>query len=105
MPTHDSHTVSYQLLARIGILESLDTSILASLANNCRWARYEKGAEIVTEQENTSDIYFICKGRVAAKTFSNKGKEVTYAELTAGSVFGELVTFDGKPRSAFIIAM
>ena len=105
MPTHVSHTVSYQMLARIEILASLDTSILANLARNCRWTRYEVGAEIVAEQENTSDIYFICQGRVTAKTFSNRGKEVTYAELTAGSVFGELVTFDGKPRSAFVVAM
>ncbi len=105
MSTLDPNTASYQTLNRIGILKSLDARTLASLARDCRWSRYESGEVVVAEREKTSDIYFICQGRVTAKTYSNKGKVVTYAELAAGTVFGELVTFDGKPRSAYIIAM
>ena len=101
----DSHTVSYQALTQIRILQMLGSNELTDLAGNCEWKRYSTGQEIVAEREETSDIHFICQGRVSAKTYSNSGKEVTYAELTAGAVFGELAAIDGKPRSAFIVAI
>ena len=101
----DSHTVSYQALTQIRILQSLGSGELTDLAGNCQWKRYGTGEEIVAEREETSDIHFVCQGRVSAKTYSSSGKEVTYAELTAGAVFGELSAIDGKPRSAFIVAI
>ena len=76
----DSHTVSYQALTQIRILQSLDSGELTDLAGNCQWKRYGTGEEIVAEREETSDIHFVCQGRVSAKTYSSSGKEVTYAE-------------------------
>jgi len=101
----DSHTVSYQALTQVRILQSLGSGELTDLASNCQWKRYATGEEIVAEREETSDIHFVCQGRVSAKTYSSSGKEVTYAELTVGAVFGELSAIDGKPRSAFIVAI
>ncbi|GIS91329.1 MAG: hypothetical protein CM1200mP20_13700 [Pseudomonadota bacterium] len=60
----------------------LGSNELTDLAGNCEWKRYSTGQEIVAEREETSDIHFICQGRVSAKTYSNSGKKVTYAELT-----------------------
>ena len=47
----------------------------------------------------------LSNGRVSAKTFSGAGKEITFAELTSGDVFGELSALDGQPRSSFVVTV
>ncbi len=50
-------------------------------------------------------MYFVCSGRVSAKTYSEKGKEITFAELSIGETFGELAALDGRPRSSSVVAL
>jgi|TARA_B100000959_G_scaffold210323_1_gene220921 CRP-like cAMP-binding protein len=98
-------TISYQALGGIGIFTSLSNDELASLTQQCNWCRYDAGQEIIAQREESSDLFFVCQGRVRAKTYSTSGKEVTFGDLDQGEVFGELSAMDGKPRSAFVVAL
>ncbi len=48
--------------------------------------------------------FFIVRGRVRVVNYSYSGREVSYDDLSAGAVFGELSAIDGAPRSASVVA-
>ena len=54
--------------------------------------------------ENTRDVFFIVSGTVRVTIFSKLSKEITFRDMHAGRMFGELSAIDGKPRSAHVIA-
>ncbi|HCV20336.1 MAG TPA: hypothetical protein DF863_02570 [Gammaproteobacteria bacterium] len=103
----DSKTgeISYQSLCDIRILASLTEQEFTQLAGTCAWHRHRPGQEIVVQDTPCDEVYFICSGRVSAKTYSTTGKEVTYAELHAGDHFGELSALDGQPRVSFVVTL
>jgi CRP-like cAMP-binding protein len=90
------------LLHLVDLLSDLDTAQLNEIGRQCRWQRYPKGVEIISESERSTDIFFIVEGSVVAKSYSEDGKEVTFTELSRGDIFGEFSAIDQKPRSAAI---
>jgi len=105
MTEHPSGNVSATALRQVRILSSLNDEQLAHLANQCTWSRCDGATEVLIQNTPCDQIYFICNGRVSAKTFSGAGKEITFAELTSGDVFGELSALDGQPRSSFVVTV
>lgn len=75
------------------------------MAQRCRWRRYGPNEQIVGYQEENRDVFFVVSGRVRVTLFSASGKEVTFRDLNAGEMFGELAAIDGQPRSANVIAL
>ncbi len=67
--------------------------------------RVEKGTAIVERGEEGSSMMVLANGRARVTASSAEGREVTFAILEAGSMFGELSLIDGKPRSATVSAM
>ena len=98
-------TVSHQALGGVVLFSDLSVDDLSDLAATCHWARYRKGQDIVAERDNTTNVYFVCSGRVRATTYSTTGREVTYGDLVTGDLFGELAALDEKPRSIFVVAL
>jgi CRP/FNR family cyclic AMP-dependent transcriptional regulator len=93
------------LLYLVDLLSGLDVGQLNEIGDACEWLRVARGKEVISQKQQTTDVYFIVEGRVAAKGYSVDGKEVTYAEIPAGHVFGEFSAIDRKPRSAAIEAI
>jgi len=44
-------------------------------------------------------------GRVRITTYSQAGRQVTFRDIAAGDIFGEVAALDGRPRSADAIAL
>jgi CRP-like cAMP-binding protein len=105
MTEQPSGSVSVTALRQVRILSSLNDQQLAHLADQCTWSRCDGATEVLIQNTPCDQVYFVCNGRVSAKTFSGAGKEITFAELTSGDVFGELSALDGQPRSSFVVTV
>ncbi len=94
-----------ETLAGIGILKHLPRRNLEALAGRCRWRRYGPDQQIVGHQDETKDVFFIVVGEVRVTIYSLSGKTVTFRDIGAGELFGELAAIDGKPRAANVVAL
>ncbi len=93
-----------ETLSGIELFGGLPAADIEALGERCRWRRYEAGAQVVGQQDATTDVFFIVGGQVRVIVYSLAGKEITFRDLGAGKSFGELAAIDGKLRSANVIA-
>ena len=91
-------------LDAIPFLSALSTSELRDLEKRCRWRRYRANEQILDKDSADSDVYFVVSGTVQIVNYSLTGREIAFAQLRAGSYFGELSAIDGAPRSASVVA-
>jgi CRP-like cAMP-binding protein len=70
-------------LRQVRILPSLNDQQFARLAAQCTWSAYDGVTEVLIQNTPCDQFYFVCSGRVHAKTFSDAGKEITFAELAS----------------------
>ncbi len=84
------------------MFSDLSEEQLRAIADICDWYQMPAGQTVMTAQDKTDSVFFVVKGRVAVKSFSSDGKEVTYNEIRDGGLFGEFSAIDGQPRSAFV---
>ena len=92
-------------LKRIKLLEGVPDSALEALARQCRWRRYVADERIISREAPDSDVYLIVGGRVRVTAFSAGGRQVTYADMSAGQWFGDFAAIDGCSRSADVVAL
>ena len=92
-------------LAAVEIFRDLDHEQLVQVAESCRPATYQKGQEIVSYQDRTTDVYFIKSGRVGISILSHGGKEIGFRHLAEGQMFGDLAAIDGSSRSASAVSL
>ena len=98
-------TQANNLLYLVELFTDLSVEQTNEIGNMCDWTRVKKGAEVISQKNQSNDVYFVVEGRVAAKGYSVEGKEVTYAEIARGEIFGEFSAIDEAPRSASIEAL
>lgn len=89
----------------IPFLSSLSSEDLSNLAKRCRWRRYRAHEQILDKDSTDSDVYFVVSGSVEIVNYSMTGREVAFAVLQRGGIFGELSAIDGAPRSASVVAV
>jgi len=66
-------------------------------------AHYKAGDVIFREGDEADFIGFVTSGHVEAKKQTEfQGKQIIIAQMTKGSILGELAVFDGQPRSATV---
>lgn len=92
-------------LSGIDLFMGLSDSDLEAVAKRCQWCRYGPGEQIIGDQDETTDVFFIASGQVRATVYAASGKEVSFRDLGAGKSIGELSAVDGAPRSANVIAL
>jgi CRP-like cAMP-binding protein len=71
----------------------------------CSWREFQEGQEIIGRESETKDVFFVVSGQVRVVNYSFSGREISYEDMDAGQLFGELAAIDGRPRSASVIAM
>ena len=98
-PKIDSNTA----LKCIELFANLDDEACNQIAKRIKWKHYKKDTEVVSHQAASDEVYFIAGGRVRATIFTLSGKEISYQELGAGKMFGELSAIDRMPRTASVI--
>jgi CRP/FNR family transcriptional regulator, cyclic AMP receptor protein len=92
-------------LGIISIFATLTKNELEEIRSFSVFQNFSANKNIISEDDLTTDMFFIQSGRVAIKSFSNRGYEVLYTELAAGACFGEFAAMDGNPRAANVIAL
>ena len=90
-------------LKKIELFECLDNEACDQVSKLIKWKQYKKGAEVISYQGESNDVYFIASGRVRVTIYSFTGKEISYQELGPGKMFGELSAIDQMPRTANVI--
>jgi len=92
-------------LRSIPMFTDLEESDLRLLADMVVLRHVCKGGFIVTQNEKSTSMYLLVKGRVKVSLASPDGKELALAYLEAPTHFGEMSLVDKGPHSADIIAM
>jgi len=92
-------------LRGITLFAGLSDADLATVAASCTVRTFEKQAQILGEQEQTTDLFFILDGTVRATSYTEAGREVIFNEFHAGEMIGEFSAIDGRPRASSVIAV
>ncbi|MDH3474357.1 MAG: Crp/Fnr family transcriptional regulator [Rhodospirillales bacterium] len=96
---------SARTLAGINILQGLDEAVLHRLESRCRWRRVTPGQRLIDFGAESREVFFIIDGAVSVVNFSANGREIAFATVEAGDLFGEISAIDGRPRSASVVAV
>lgn len=64
----------------------------------------EKTQIIISQADETDDVFYIFKGSVKVSTLAPNSKEYIFREIGAGNLIGELSALDGDKRSVIVSA-
>jgi CRP-like cAMP-binding protein len=92
-------------LGRVAIFRDLPQSAIDDLARRVGVKRVPGGSAVFAQEEAGDALYVILSGRVKVVMVGESGREVTLAVLRPADIFGEMSLFDGKARSASVIAL
>lgn len=96
---------SLENLSGIELLSDLGPGHLKKVENGCSFKYCKAQEQIIEQQSETTDVYFVINGNVRVANYSISGRIISFADLRAGSYFGELSALDSQPRSASILAL
>jgi len=92
-------------LRKLELLDGLAPEKLDLIARQCVWRNYEAGKRIISRNAADRDVYLLVAGKVRITTYSQAGRQVTFRDIAAGEIFGEVAALDDKPRTADVIAL
>lgn len=93
-----------QRLDGIRLFESLSPDQLRAIERQCIWRRFGANDNILDQDNEDRDVYFIVRGTVQVVNYSVSGRKIALARIPSGSYFGELAAIDAQPRSASVVA-
>ncbi|WP_448187340.1 Crp/Fnr family transcriptional regulator [Azospirillum sp. sgz301742] len=96
---------AHPTLDAVEILRPLDPEVRAATARRCRWRHFAAGEQILDQQGGTQDVCFVVHGRVRVVNHSASGREISFDDIPAGGMVGEMAAVDGGPRSASVVAL
>jgi CRP-like cAMP-binding protein len=102
--TRSSATSSIPFFERIALFHCLAPDTVARIQQRCNWKNYEPGTLILDYLDQTDEVFFITDGEVRVSIYSADGKAITFSDLQAGEMFGEIAAIDHGRRSASIEA-
>lgn len=100
-----NQTDQIEALHKTQIFSRLGDDARLEIAQHISWRSYDKDIEVVSYKDTAREVYFLAEGRVRATNYSASGKEISYQEMSPGSMFGELSAIDGRPRTANVITL
>ena len=92
-------------LSHAKLLNDLPRERLELLARECAWYRYDKGAEIIAQRSTGREVYFIISGALRVRSYSAAGRQVSFRDVKAGAIVGDIAAVDGGPRSTDVTAI
>ena len=100
-----SHSENFDHLRKILLFADLSDVELAPIDSLCRWKNCRAGQQIIDHLDETTDCFLIASGAVRVVVNSATGKEITFRDMGAGDIVGDLSALDGRPRSASVVAL
>lgn len=93
-----------EVFKRVSIFSHLSDQTITELLRRTTVRRWHGGALVLGEHEAGEGLYVVVEGHVKVVLFGDNGREVTLSVLGPADFFGEMSIFDGKPRSANVVA-
>ena len=90
---------------RIDLFDKLPDETLRLIASRAIVHSWAAHSQILSVRDQSNDVFFILRGRLQIKNYSQRGREFIFSEIGAGQIFGEFAALDGLPRSASVEAM
>ena len=103
--TEPKATIAKTILDHSFSLEGLDPGLASGLAAVARTVKLEPGRTLFRAGDPGNGFYAVLDGSLKVCVTSCSGSEQLLAMLGVGSMVGELSIFDGRPRSATVIAV
>ncbi len=91
---------SDRTLGNINLLAEAPPDKIAELESCCEWLEYDADEIVVNLKDESTNVFFVVKGKLRAMDYLSEDEEVALAELVEGYSFGELSAIDLKVRSA-----
>jgi CRP/FNR family transcriptional regulator, cyclic AMP receptor protein len=101
-PTHEEKR---QIFERHFLLGKLSGNEIDALISYARVEHYPAGREIFAKGSPGQSLMAVLRGGVKISSLSEGGKEIVFAIINAGEIFGEIALLDGDERSADATAM
>jgi CRP-like cAMP-binding protein len=92
------------LLRKINIFKHLNDEALIRLYRRMSVRRWHGGSIVMGQHEPGDALYVLVAGKAKVVLFGDNGREMILSVLQPGDFFGEMSLFDGKPRSANVVA-
>lgn len=89
-----------ELLGRHRLFEGVSANEIDALAKKCAVRTYAPREFVFMKDDPGDGVFGVLCGRVEISTSSNSGKEVIFASMLPGDIFGEIAVFDGAGRTA-----
>lgn len=97
--------ISPASLSAIEAFHDLPSTDFDAISQLLKAQNYQSNQHIITLGEHTREVFFIISGTVRITTFTSSGKEVSFRDMQAGQMFGELSAIDGQERSTNVVAL
>lgn len=92
-------------MSQTEFLHRLDADVRQRLRERMSEVVLERDELVISQNDESLDVFFVLEGTARAAGLSEEGKLVTYREIPEGAIFGELSAVDGRPRSANVVAV
>ena len=92
-------------IKRIKLFNQLKEIDLIDINLRIAWNKYPRNLSLITHHEESSDAYFVSRGKVKNTTFSLSGKEIIYQTIDEGNIFGEISAIDQLGRSTSVVVI
>lgn len=89
-----------QLLADTPPFATLAPPDAEAIAAELRETRFDAGQLVFARGDLGSEIFLIAEGRVRLSILTGEGRELSFAHIGRGSLFGEIAMLDGGVRTA-----
>ena len=89
-------------LKRVWLFSELADAEIDRVRALARPQRYPARHTIVSQGDESADLFLIIDGRLRVSSCNANGDEVVLAIMGPGEVFGEMALLDGAPRSATV---
>src|SRR3954453_8189157 len=84
---------------------TLSAEARRDLAHTGRTRRYARGAAVIREDDDGSQVVIVRSGIVKVSVAARSGRDVIVHVFDEGSILGELSAVDGAPRAATVTAL
>jgi CRP/FNR family transcriptional regulator, cyclic AMP receptor protein len=91
-------------LKDVALFAGISSERRRTYEQRCTWRSYRRGEQVIRCETESRHVFFVISGSVRVVNHSRSGRDVTFAHLNAGDLFGELAAIDGRPRCAEVVA-
>ena len=97
--------ITAETLQAITVFSGLELDERQKIAKAMHIQQFSAKQILISQYDESTDVFFVVSGTVRAAVSSASGKEVSFQDLGAGEMFGELAAIDGESRSTTVVTL